>query len=89
MADFVAHMNPMGVLTAGDLAEPGQAPGEPLPEGTPVGELIGRLTTCEAVAVATGGVVTRERVLRHLAGSERQGAGARAARAEAPSRQAS
>ncbi len=89
VADFVAHMNPMGVLTAGDFAEPGQAPGEPLPDATPVGELIGRLTTCEAVPVATGGVVTRERVLRHLAGSERQGAGARAARAEAPSRQAS
>ena len=88
VADFVAHMNPMGVLSAGDLAEPGVAPGEPVPDETPVGDLIGRLTTCEAVPVATGGVVTRERILRHLAGGERQEARA-AARAEAPSRQAS
>ena len=93
--DFVAHMNPMGVLTAGDLAEPGVAPGEPAPDALPVGELIARLATCEAVPVETGGVVTRERVLRHLAGAPqaRAGAGAPQARARAgaerPSRQAS
>ena len=86
VADFVAHVNPLGVLTAGDLAEPGHAPGEPAPGETPMGELVARLATCEAVPVASGGVVTRERLLRHLAGSDRQ---ARAGLAERPSRRAS
>ena len=88
VSDFVAHMNPMGVLTAGDLVEPGAAPGEPAPGEMPVSELIGRLAACEAVPVIGGGVVTRERILRHLAGAGghgRAGAGA----AERPSRQAS
>ena len=90
VADFVAHMNPMGVLTAGDLAEPGLAPGEPAPGDTPMSALVERLAGCEAVPVATGGVVTRERLLRHLAGADRQArAAARAPRASAPSRQAS
>ena len=86
VADFVAHVNPLGVLTAGDLAEPGHAPGEPASGETPMGELVARLATCEAVPVASGGVVTRERLLRHLAGSDRQ---ARAGLAERPSRRAS
>lgn len=80
VADFVAHMNPLGVLSAADLAEPGRASGEPMPAETPVGELVERLATCEAVPVASGGVVTRERLLRHLAGADR---------APRPSRQAS
>ena len=71
VADFVAHMNPLGVLSAADLAEPGEAPGEPVPGDMPVSELVGRLTTCEAVPVASGGVVTRDRLLRHLAGTDR------------------
>jgi glycine betaine/proline transport system ATP-binding protein len=77
VADFVAHMNPLGVLCAADLAEPGEAHGEPAPGDLPVGELVGRLACEDAVPVATGGVVTRERLLRHLAGTDR------------PSRQAS
>ena len=89
VADFVAHMNPMGVLTAGDLVEPGAAPGEPAPGDTAVSALIGRLATCEAVPVAGGGVVTRERILRHLAGHGDQGRTGATAVAERPSRQAS
>ena len=100
VADFVARMNPMGVLTAGDLAEPGRAAGEPVPPEAPVSELVARLVAVEAVPVASGGVVTRARVLRHLAGTDRrrfpqeaggEAAGDRSAAAErpAPSRQAS
>ena len=83
VADFVAHMNPLGVLCAADLAEPGAAPGEPAARDTPVGKLVERLAGCEAVPVAGGGVVTREGLLRHLAGTDR------ATRAERDSRQAS
>ena len=72
VADFVAHMNPLGVLSAADLAEPGEASGEPAPGDMPVSELVARLAACEAVPVASGGVVTRERLLRHLAGTDRQ-----------------
>ena len=71
VAEFVAHMNPLGVLSAGDLAEPGHAPGEPAAADMPVLDLVARLTACEAVRVASGGVVTRERLLRHLAGMDR------------------
>ena len=89
VADFVARMNPMGVLTAGDLMEPGRAAGEPVAPETPVAELIARLVSVDAVPVATGGVVTRARMLRHLAGTDRQTGSVLAARAAAPSRQAS
>ena len=44
VADFVAHMNPLGVLTARDVMDgPGPADGPPVAAETPVAELIARL----------------------------------------------
>ncbi|CUH35407.1 Glycine betaine/L-proline transport ATP-binding protein ProV [Jannaschia seosinensis] len=40
VADFVAHMNPLGVLTAGDIAEAGEASGEAVPAAMPVRDLM-------------------------------------------------
>src|SRR5690606_37280898 len=49
--DFVAHMNPLAVLTAEDVAEGGDAPGEPLDRETPVREIIQHMTETEADAL--------------------------------------
>lgn len=67
VAEFVAHMNPVAVLTAADLAEPGEAPGAPLPGTLPAREVMSALTTAEALPVAGGGRVTRAGVLKRLA----------------------
>ncbi len=40
VADFVAHMNPLGVLTAADAATPGECAGPAIPAEMPVRELI-------------------------------------------------
>lgn len=66
VADFVAHMNPLGVLTAEDLAEPGSAEGEPVPADTPVREVMDRLIAAPAVALTDGRRVTREGVIARL-----------------------
>ncbi len=55
VADFVANMNPLGVLTARDVMEPGEAAGQPVDPETPVRDLIGRLHREAALAVAEGG----------------------------------
>lgn len=68
VADFVAHMNPLGVLTAGDVAEPGAAP-EGVPEvaaDAPVRAAMEALRVHPAVAVAGGRRVTREGVIARL-----------------------
>lgn len=64
--DFVAHMNPIGVLTAGDMAEPGMAEGVALPRDLPAREVMARLSDAEALPVEGGGRVTRSGVLRRL-----------------------
>ncbi len=59
VADFVAHMNPLGVLTARDVMGPasGEPAGEVAPM-TPVREVMARLTNgVEAVAVIENGAV--------------------------------
>ncbi len=71
VADFVAHMNPLGVLTAHDVMEPGAGGDGPRVEATtPVREIMQQLMTAPAVAVTEGGRavghITREAVLARL-----------------------
>ena len=66
VADFVAHMNPLGVLTAEDLAEPGAADGAAVPPETPVREVMERLRHAPAVALTDGRRITREGVIAKL-----------------------
>ncbi len=68
VADFVAHMNPLGVLTAEDMAEPGAAPGTPIARETPVRQVIEAMTAsgAEALALAGGGQVTRQGIMTRL-----------------------
>ena len=71
VADFVAHMNPLGVLCARDVMEPGPASGTPIPADMPVGAVMAALTETEGplpVAGETGleGRVSRASVLRGL-----------------------
>lgn len=66
VADFVAHMNPIGVLTAGDVAEAGAAAGFALPRDMPVREVMIRLATADALPVEGGGRVSRAGVLARL-----------------------
>lgn len=71
VADFVAHMNPMGVLRAAEVMEPGTAP-----EGaahaeldTPLKQVMQmRLETGMAVAVGDGNMVSDDAILRALLG---------------------
>ncbi len=55
VADFVANMNPLGVLTARDVLEEGAADGAPVAPETPVREVMERLKSVSAVPVAEGG----------------------------------
>ncbi|MFD1883302.1 choline ABC transporter ATP-binding protein [Paracoccus pacificus] len=66
VADFVTHMNPLGVLTVADVVEPGEAAGEPLPRDMTVREVMTRLAAAEALPVMGGGRVTRASVLASL-----------------------
>ncbi|MFB2532255.1 choline ABC transporter ATP-binding protein [Paracoccus sp. p4-l81] len=66
VADFVAHMNPMGVLTAQDVAEPGHAPGAPLPADLPVRAVMAALADAPELPVAGGGRVTRDSLIARL-----------------------
>jgi glycine betaine/proline transport system ATP-binding protein len=71
VSDFVAHMNPMGVLRAAEVMEPGTAPegaarAEP---DTPLKQVMRlRLETGRDVAVGEGHVVTGDAILRALLG---------------------
>ncbi len=71
VADFVAHMNPMGVLRATEVMEPGTAPeGAARAEfDTPLKQVMEmRLETGLAVAVGDGHVVSDDAILRALLG---------------------
>jgi glycine betaine/proline transport system ATP-binding protein len=71
VADFVAHMNPMGVLRAAEVMEPGTAPpgaahAEP---GTPLKQVMRmRLDSGMAVAVGDGHIVNDDAIIRALLG---------------------
>ena len=66
VADFVAHMNPLGVLTAADLAESGTAEGAALPLDTPVKDVMELLRSQPAVGLSDGRRITREGVIGRL-----------------------
>ncbi|ETD02619.1 hemolysin [Rhodobacter capsulatus R121] len=66
VAEFVAHMNPLGVLTAEDMAEPGAAEGTPIAPETPVIKVMELLKTVPAVALTDGRRITREGVIARL-----------------------
>lgn len=68
VADFVAHMNPLGVLTAADVAQEGPCPEgcAVLPADTPVRDIMKRLCSEPALALSDGRMVTRESVMAHL-----------------------
>jgi len=71
VSDFVAHMNPLGVLRAAEVMEPGAAPAgaaraEP---DTPLKQVMRmRLETGKAVAVGEGHVITEDSIIRALLG---------------------
>ena len=71
VADFVAHMNPLGVLTARDVMEPGIAQGPQVDAETPVRDLIDRLQADKVLGVTDMGraigQVTDASVLARLA----------------------
>ena len=73
VADFVAHMNPLGVLRASDIMQPGPARAPNAPEvdpDAPVREVMERLREVPALAVTDGGKtvgrITRESVIERL-----------------------
>ncbi|MDQ7261996.1 choline ABC transporter ATP-binding protein [Paracoccus sp. PS-1] len=76
--DFVAHMNPLAVLTAEDMAEPGDLAGEPIDRETPVREVIQMMTEtgADALALQGGGKVTRQGIMSRLVSRRGQGGGA-------------
>lgn len=68
VADFVAHMNPLGVLTAEDVVQDGEASGTPVARTTPVRKVMGLLAECgpRGLPVEGGGRITRDGVLARL-----------------------
>ena len=73
VADFVAHMNPLGVLTAADAATPGEGAGPAIPAEMPVRELI-------ALCAGRDGPIPVERDGRPIGIVDRQSLLARLAR---------
>jgi len=73
VAEFVAHMNPLGVLTARDVMTDGTGDGAAVDPETPVGAIMDRLTTDPApIPVTEGGrtvgVITAQSVVNRLRG---------------------
>jgi glycine betaine/proline transport system ATP-binding protein len=71
VADFVAHMNPMGVLRAAEVMNPGTAPegAAQVDPDTPLKQVMQiRLDTGKAVAVGDGNVVDDDAIIRALLG---------------------
>nr|WP_274705733.1 choline ABC transporter ATP-binding protein [Salipiger pentaromativorans] len=71
VADFVANMNPLGVLTARDVMASGSG-GPEVPAETPVRDLMARLRATPALTVTEGGTpvgqVTAASIVSRLAG---------------------
>ena len=73
VAEFVAHMNPLGVLTAADAMEAGAGEGAPVPASMPVRDLI-------ALCAARDGPIPVERDGRVVGAVDRRSLLARLAR---------
>jgi glycine betaine/proline transport system ATP-binding protein len=71
VADFVAHMNPLGVLTARDVMVDGVGQGPQIDVETPVKEILAQMQDAEVLQVvensAVVGIVSRESVLSRIA----------------------
>jgi len=71
VADFVAHMNPMGVLRASEVMEAGTAPegASRMAPDTPLKDVMRkRLETGKTVAVGDGHVISDDAIIRALLG---------------------
>jgi glycine betaine/proline transport system ATP-binding protein len=71
VADFVAHMNPMGVLRASEVMEPGSAPegAARMTPDTPLKDVMRkRLETGKTVAVGEGHMISDDAIIRALLG---------------------
>ena len=69
VADFVAHMNPLGVLTARDVMTEGTASGGQVDAETPVQDIIQRIDAAGLTVVSDGtpvGQVTQASLLARL-----------------------
>ncbi len=75
VADFVAHMNPLGVLTARDVMIEGKATGPAVDAETPVQQIIDRITSEGPMTVTaqgtTIGQITQASLLLRLGGQHR------------------
>ncbi|WP_134679724.1 choline ABC transporter ATP-binding protein [Paracoccus ravus] len=69
VADFVAHMNPLGVLTAEDMAEPQDAPGAAIARDMPIREVMRIMseTGMELMPLQGGGRVSQQGIMQRLA----------------------
>lgn len=71
VADFVAHMNPLGVLTARDVMVPGKGEGPQIDVEMPVKEILQAMHDTGVMQViengAPVGIVSRESVLNRIA----------------------
>ncbi|MDS9467579.1 choline ABC transporter ATP-binding protein [Paracoccus sp. MBLB3053] len=76
--DFVAHMNPLGVLTAEDMAEPQDAPGAPISRETPIRDVMRMMTESgfDALPLEGGGRVTQQGIMSRLVAPNARGGGA-------------
>ncbi len=71
VAEFVAHMNPLGVLTARDVMEQGNCAGPAIDVETPVRDILQQIQSNDALLVEENGApvgqVSRESLLRRIA----------------------
>ncbi|WP_417523214.1 choline ABC transporter ATP-binding protein [Marinovum sp.] len=72
VAEFVAHMNPLGVLCARDMMEPGSGDGPQVAPGTPINDLVQMFSDNVSRITVTDdgealGVITRDSLLQRLA----------------------
>lgn len=69
VTDFVAHMNPLGVLTAFDAVEEGEATGAAVDAETPIRDLLGQMDGTARPVVSAGktiGQISEGSILRRL-----------------------
>mgnify|MGYP001793618728 CR=1 FL=1 len=72
VADFVAHMNPLGVLTARDVMTDGTAEGPTIDIETPVQDIMNQINVAPLQVLQDGepvGIVTQSSILARLAPS--------------------
>lgn len=66
VADFVAHMNPLGVLKAADLSCDGASSGPAIHEETPMRDVLAQLCEHEELALENGRRITRQSAIARL-----------------------